>query len=152
MPTHTQNTGGYKVALAKLGKTSMKNCEDSKPKLTTALQFGQWPDKKVTIIPQIHESFLGMSCTTRLQIRKVDRRCESRCADTLAKHRGDTMAIAKLDRTPMKNCEDSKPKLTTVLQVGQWPDKKVTTVPQIDKSFLRMPCLIRKLELCKCEK
>ena len=79
-----------------------------------------------------------MSCTTRLQIRKVDRRCESRCADTIAKHRGDKVAIAKLDKTSMKNFEDSKPKLTTVLQFGQWPDKKVITVLQIDKSFSKM--------------
>ena len=59
-----------------------------RPKLTTVLQFGQWAHQKVTTVPQIHESFLGMSCTTHLQIRKVDRRCESRCADTLAKGMG----------------------------------------------------------------
>ena len=50
-------------------------------------------------------------------MRKIDRRCESRCADTIAKHRGDKVAIAKLDKTSMKNFEDSNPKLTTVLKV-----------------------------------
>ena len=93
-----------------------------------------------------------MSRPTRSQIRKVDRRSQSRCADTIAKHRGDKVAVVKLDKTSMKNFEDSKPKFTTVLQFGEWPDKKVIIGPQIDKSFLRMPCLTRKLNLCKCEK
>ena len=70
----------------------------------------------MTIVLQIHERFLGVSCTTRLQIGKIDRRCESQCADTIAKQRGDKVAIAKLDKTSMKNFEDFKPKLTTVLQ------------------------------------
>ena len=63
------------------------------------------------------------------------------------------------DRHPKPDFEGSSPgarmeppKLTTVLQIGHRPRKKVNTVPQIDKSFLRTPCLIRKLELCKCEK
>ena len=86
------------------------------PKLTTVLQFGQWAHKKVTAVLQIHESFLGMSCTTRLQIGKVDRRCESRCADTIAKHKGDKVAIAKLDNAFMKHFKEANPKLTTVLQ------------------------------------
>ena len=106
----------------------------------------------MTIVLQIHESFLGMSCTTRLQVGTVDGRCESRCSETIAKHREDKRAVAKVNKTPMKNLKKAKPKLTTVLQFGQWPDKKVATVPQIDKSFLRMPGLTRKLIFSKCEK
>ena len=53
-----------------------------RPKLTIVLQFGHLPHKKVTTVPQIDKSFLGMSCTTRLRIRKVDRRSESPCAET----------------------------------------------------------------------
>ena len=93
-----------------------------------------------------------MSCITRLQIGKVDRRCESRCADTIAKHRGDKVVTAKLDRTSMKNFEDSSPgagmeklKLTTALRFGQWPHKKVNTVSQIGITNWGMPCLTRKL-------
>ena len=49
------------------------------------------------------------------------------------------------DRRPKPDFEGSSPgarmetlKLITVLQFGQWSRKKVITVPQIDKSFLRM--------------
>ena len=51
------------------------------------------------------------------------------------KTQGDKVAIAKLDKTSMKKFQDSQPKLTTVLQFGQWPDKKVITVPQIEKKI-----------------
>ena len=58
------------------------------PKLTTVLQIGHWPRKKVSTVPQIDKSFLRMSWTTRLQIGKLDRRSRSRCADSHSKHRG----------------------------------------------------------------
>ena len=92
-----------------------------------------------------------MSRPTRSQIRKVDRRSQSRCADAIAKHRGDKVAIAKLDKTSMKNFADCKPKLTTVLQFGHWTQKKVNTVSQIDKSFLRMSWTTR-LQICKLDR
>ena len=92
-----------------------------------------------------------MSRPTRSQIRKVDRRSQSRCADAIAKHRGDKVAIAKLGKTSMKNFADCKPKLTTVLQFGQWSHKKVNTVSQIDKTFLRMSRPTR-LQICKLDR
>ena len=58
------------------------------PKLTTVLQIGQWPHKKVNTVSQIAKTFLRMSRTTRLQICKLDRRSRSRCADSHTKHRG----------------------------------------------------------------
>ena len=58
------------------------------PKLTTVLQFGHRPRKKVNTVPQMHKSFLRMSWTTRLQICKVDRRSRSRCADSHNTPRG----------------------------------------------------------------
>ena len=105
----------------------------------------------MTTVPQIHKRFLGMSCPTRSQIRKVDRRSQSRCADAIAKHKGDEVAIAKLDRTSMKNFTDCKPKHTTVLQFGHWSQKKVNTVSEIDKSFLRMSRTTR-LQICKLDR
>ena len=105
----------------------------------------------MTTVLQIHKSFLGMSRPTRSQIRKVDRRSQSRCADAIAKHKGDKVAIAKLGKTSMKNFADCKPKLTTVLQFGQWSHKKVNTVSQIDKTFLRMSWPTR-LQICKLDR
>ena len=72
------------------------------PKDTTVLQFRQWSRKKVNTVSQIAKSFLRMSWTTRLQICKLDRRSRSRCADSHTKHRGDKVAIAKLDKTSYK--------------------------------------------------
>ena len=74
------------------------------PKLTTVLQFGQWPHKKVTTVPQIDKSFLGMSCTTRLHICKVlvDRKSESPCADFTTRVARYLNEVAKVDKTSMK--------------------------------------------------
>ena len=69
------------------------------PKLTTVLQIGHWPRKKVNTVPQIDKSFLRMSCKTRLQICKVDRRSQSRCADFTTRAVRDQNEVAKLDRT-----------------------------------------------------
>ena len=69
------------------------------PKLTTVLQIGQWSRKKVITVPQIDKSFLRMSCKTRLQICKVDRRSRSRCADFTTRAVRDQNAVAKLDKT-----------------------------------------------------
>ena len=43
-------------------------------------------------------------------------------------------------------------KLTTILHFGQWAHQRMTTVLQIDLTNWGTPCLIRKLELCKCAK
>ena len=69
------------------------------PKLTIVLQFGQWSRKKVITDLQIDKSFLKMSCKTRLQICKVDRRSQSRCADSTTGGVCDQNAVAKLDKT-----------------------------------------------------
>ena len=69
------------------------------PKLTTVLQLGQWSRKKVITVPQIDKSFLRMSCKTRLQICKVDRRSQSRCADFTTRVARPEITIAKLDKT-----------------------------------------------------
>ena len=69
------------------------------PKLTTVLQFGHWPRKKVNTLPQMDKSFLRMSCKTRLQICKVDRRSQSRCADFTTRAVLDQNEVAMLDRT-----------------------------------------------------
>ena len=70
-----------------------------RPKLTIVLHFGQWPHKKVTTVLQIHKSFLGMSRPTRSQIRKVDRRSQSRCADFTTRVVRYLNEVAKLDKT-----------------------------------------------------
>ena len=72
------------------------------PKLTTVLQIGQWSRKKVITVPQIDKSFLRMSCKTRLQICKVDRRSQSRCADFTINTTRTEITIAKLDKTSNK--------------------------------------------------
>ena len=69
------------------------------PKLITVLQIGQWSRKKVITVPQIDKSFLRMSCKTRLQICKVDRRSRSRCADFTTRAVRDQIEVAKLDKT-----------------------------------------------------
>ena len=62
------------------------------------------------------------------------------------------------DRRPKPDFEGSspggrmeRPKLTTVLQFGQWSHKKVNTVSQIDKTFLRMSWTTR-LQICKVDR
>ena len=69
------------------------------PKLTTVLQIGQWSRKKVITVPQIDKSFLRMPCKTRIQICKVDRRSQSRCADFAINTTRTEITIAKLDKT-----------------------------------------------------
>ena len=69
------------------------------PNLITVLQFGQWSRKKVITVPQIDKSFLRISCKTRLQICKVDRRSQSRCADSTTGGVRDQNAVPKLDKT-----------------------------------------------------
>ena len=69
------------------------------PKFTTGLQFGQWSRKKVNTVPQIDKSFLRMSCKTRLQICKVDRKSQSRCADFTTRAVRPQHAVPKLDKT-----------------------------------------------------
>ena len=69
------------------------------PKLITVLQIGQWSRKKVITVPQIDKSFLRMSCKTRLQIWKVDRRSQSRCPDFTTRVVRHKITIAKLDKT-----------------------------------------------------
>ena len=69
------------------------------PKFNTVPQFGQWSRKKVITVPQIDKSFLRMSCKTRLQICKVDRRSQSRCADFTTRAVRYQNEVAKLDKT-----------------------------------------------------
>ena len=69
------------------------------PKLNIVLQIGHWPRKKVNTVPQIDKTFLRMSCKTRLQMCKVDRRSQSRCADFTTRAVRPKITIAKLDKT-----------------------------------------------------
>ena len=78
MPTHTQNTGGLKVAIAKLDKTSYKK------------------------FVQKSENIVKHSCG-KIRVATLWCKLESRCAESTTRGRRGKVQVEQVDRASRKN-------------------------------------------------